>query len=86
MNVGSGGECVLDPESVQALRELVGGDGDALAEILDAFLEDGPAQLEALHAASIGGDVVVAGRAAHTLKPNRRTFGATELADKEVHT
>ncbi len=71
----------LDPEAVRSLRDLVGGDDDALAEIVDAFLDDAPVQIHALRTAAMAGDAVVAGRAAHTLKANGRTFGAHELAD-----
>jgi HPt (histidine-containing phosphotransfer) domain-containing protein len=74
-------ESGLDPEAVRSLRGLVGDDSEALAEIVDAFLEDAPAQLHSLRAAATTGDADVAGRAAHTLKANGRTFGAGDLAD-----
>ena len=71
----------LDQEALQALDQLVGGDRTALVEILDAFLEDAPVRLGDLDRAAESGDEVAAGRAAHTLKANGRTFGASEFAD-----
>lgn len=62
------------------LRESVGDDPEFLAELIDDFLADAPAQLEALRQAATSGDATSAMRAAHTLKGNSRTFGARELA------
>lgn len=66
----------LDPSATRALSELLAGDQEALAELVDAFLEEAPKQLAELRAS----DAAVAGRAAHTLKSNALTFGAVELA------
>ena len=62
------------------LRESVGDDPEFLAELVDDFLADAPAQLESLREAATSGDAAGARRAAHTLKGNSRTFGAGELA------
>jgi HPt (histidine-containing phosphotransfer) domain-containing protein len=77
---GEGAGDELDRDALGLLEEMVGGDRAALVEIVDAFLEDAPAQLADLRRAAEGGDDVLAGRAAHTLKANGRTFGATMLA------
>jgi two-component system, sensor histidine kinase and response regulator len=50
-------------------------------ELIDAFLEDAPTQLTALRSALEQGDAETARRAAHTLKSNAATFGASSLAD-----
>ena len=50
-----------------------------LAELVDDFLADAPAQLQSLREAATSGDATRARRAAHTLKGNSRTFGAGEL-------
>ncbi len=70
----------LDPDAVRALSELLGGDREALAEIVDAFLDEGPKRLAELRRGAEQGDAALAGRAAHTLKSNGLTFGAVELA------
>jgi HPt (histidine-containing phosphotransfer) domain-containing protein len=66
---------VLDAAAIGGLKELVGDDPEALAEIVDAFLEEGPLRVEEL----ASDDATVVGRAAHTLKSNAATFGATSL-------
>jgi HPt (histidine-containing phosphotransfer) domain-containing protein len=70
----------LDPDAVRALSELLGGDREALAEIVDAFVDEAPKRLAELRRGAEQGDVALAGRAAHTLKSNGLTFGAVELA------
>jgi HPt (histidine-containing phosphotransfer) domain-containing protein len=77
MTEGSG---ALDMRVLDELRASVGGDQEFVAELVDDFLADAPAQLEALGAAVSSGDPDVARRAAHTLKGTSRTFGATALA------
>jgi HPt (histidine-containing phosphotransfer) domain-containing protein len=70
----------LDVRTLTELRDSVGGDEDFLAELIDEFLEDAPTQLRSLREAATSGHAEAARRAAHTLKGNGRTFGATELA------
>jgi two-component system, sensor histidine kinase and response regulator len=48
------------------LAERLGGDLEAVAELIDIFLEDGPALVQEVHAA--GDDLQRVRRAAHTLK------------------
>jgi HPt (histidine-containing phosphotransfer) domain-containing protein len=67
---------VLDPEALAALSELLGDDPAALAELVDAFVEEAPVRLAELRS----DDVALAGRAAHTLKSNALAFGGVELA------
>jgi HPt (histidine-containing phosphotransfer) domain-containing protein len=70
----------VDPDAVRALYDLLGGDREAMAELVDAFAEDAPASLADLRRGADQGDAVLAARAAHTLKSNAGTFGAVELA------
>lgn len=70
----------LDVRTLDELRDSVGNDPDFLAELIDEFLADAPDQLATLREAATSGDAEAARRAAHTLKGNGRTFGATELA------
>lgn len=70
----------LDRGVFGQLRESVGDDPEFLAELVDEFVRDAPVQLGLLRAAATSGDATDARRAAHTLKGNSRTFGATHLA------
>jgi HPt (histidine-containing phosphotransfer) domain-containing protein len=70
----------VDNAVLRELRESVGDDPEFLAELIDEFLQDAPAQLESLREAATSGDATRARRAAHTLKGNSRTFGAGQLA------
>jgi HPt (histidine-containing phosphotransfer) domain-containing protein len=70
----------LDLAVLDELRDSVGDDPEFVAELIDDFVADAPAQLESLRQAASTGDAETAKRAAHTLKGNGRTFGATELA------
>ncbi|MGZ8795145.1 MAG: Hpt domain-containing protein [Gaiellaceae bacterium] len=70
----------VDNAVLGELCESVGDDPKFLAELVDEFLQDAPTQLESLRGAATSGDAPVAGRAAHTLKGNSRTFGAIALA------
>jgi HPt (histidine-containing phosphotransfer) domain-containing protein len=70
----------LDTAVLRELRESVGDDPEFVAELIDDFVADAPSQLESLRDAATSGDATRAGRAAHTLKGNSRTFGGKELA------
>jgi HPt (histidine-containing phosphotransfer) domain-containing protein len=73
-------ESALDPQTLDELRDSIGGDAEFLAELVDEFVADAPRQIASLRAAATSGDGVVARRAAHTLKGTSRTFGAEALA------
>jgi HPt (histidine-containing phosphotransfer) domain-containing protein len=73
--VGGDGEGRLDPAAFDALREL--GDESFVSDLVDTFLADGPPLLAALRVS----DVDEVRRAAHTLKSNGATFGATRLSE-----
>ena len=69
----------IDPARVIAdLRELVGDNPAAFSSVVQDFLAETPALVDALRVAA---DRVEAQRAAHTLKGLAATFGATDLAD-----
>ena len=67
----------LDPDAIRALLDLLDGDDEALQELAQAMLDEAPERLAELR----DPDPAQAGRAAHTLKSNALTFGATELAE-----
>jgi signal transduction histidine kinase/DNA-binding response OmpR family regulator/HPt (histidine-containing phosphotransfer) domain-containing protein len=73
---GTGDDGVLDPAALAQLRETA-GDASLMRELIDAFLQNAPGLVGELAA----DEAEVVRRAAHTLKSNARTFGATELAD-----
>lgn len=70
----------LERQVLDGLRESVGGDQAFVAELIDELLTDAPQQLATLREAATAGDAETTRRAAHTLKGNGRTFGATEFA------
>jgi PAS domain S-box-containing protein len=72
-------QALLDGAALESLREL-GGD-DFLVEVIDTFLADVPTLLASLHHAVEEGDTALVRRAAHTLKSNGATLGATEFAE-----
>ena len=72
-------EPAIDPSALDALSETTGGDPEFLAELIDTFLIDGVDLLAAIDAASAAGDAAKLRRAAHSLKSNGATFGATTL-------
>ena len=72
---------LLDDEAVRSLSDLVGDDPELIAELVDAFLDEAPVRLDELRTGVAQGDLVLAGRAAHTLKSNGFTFGARTLGE-----
>jgi histidine phosphotransfer protein HptB len=71
---------VLDLNTFNSLKESTGG--DFISELMDAFFEDAYLQIEQMKSALASNDAEVFRRAAHSLKSNAATFGATELAAK----
>jgi HPt (histidine-containing phosphotransfer) domain-containing protein len=71
----------LEPETGRSLFAMLGEDREALAEIVDAFVEDAPALLAELRRGVEQGDAALAQRAAHSLKSGGLTFGATGFAE-----
>lgn len=71
-------EPLLDPQVYDELAEAVGA--DFAAELAMTFLQDAPNMIAALKAAVKDGDADGYRRAAHSLKSNADTFGASALA------
>ncbi len=69
----------LDPSALETLRDL-GGD-EFVGEIIETFMTETPGLVGQMRTASEGGDTVALRRAAHTLKSNAATFGATDLEE-----
>jgi HPt (histidine-containing phosphotransfer) domain-containing protein len=70
----------IDPVSLQALQEIIGGSRDDLNELISGFLDDAPTQLAQMHQAAVAEDVASLKRGAHSLKSNSRDMGALALA------
>ena len=70
----------LEADAVRALYRLVGEDQELFDDLVATFRQEGPQRIAELRRAVDGGDSALAGLAAHTLKSNGATFGATELA------
>jgi HPt (histidine-containing phosphotransfer) domain-containing protein len=68
----------IDPQTFSQLRETTGA--DFVAELVATFLDDAPGLIAALRASAAARDAAAFRRAAHTLKSNGNTFGATALA------
>ena len=70
---------VIEPNIFNGLKQMVGA--DFIGELIVTFLEDAPHMLEELRASLAANDAETFKRAAHSLKTNAATFGATELAE-----
>ena len=70
----------VDPASLNALREL-STDGDALAELIDLFLESAPEMLARAEAAAADADAARLVREAHALRGSCANFGAHKLQE-----
>jgi HPt (histidine-containing phosphotransfer) domain-containing protein len=67
----------IDRATFAELQETAGA--DFVAELVDTFLEDAPALLAELRSARAVADAGRFRRAAHSLKSNSHTFGASAL-------
>jgi len=79
-NTGSGENQVsLEASALQSLRDL--GGAEFLAEVVTVFLADAPALITSLRSSLDRGDTEELRRAAHTLKSNGLTLGASAFAE-----
>ena len=72
-------DTVIDLNVYHALIEVVGE--DFIGEMVDAFLEEGAQLMTDLGKGLANQDIDIFRRAAHSLKSNAATFGATKLSD-----
>ncbi len=70
-------ESVIDQGTFDGLKAAVGA--DYVPELVNAFLEEAPALVAQLQTALAAGDAETFRRAAHSVKSNAATFGATRL-------
>jgi HPt (histidine-containing phosphotransfer) domain-containing protein len=71
-------EPVIDEVTFRELQDAAGA--EFVVELVDTFLEEAPGMLAALRQARAAGDGDAFRRAAHSLKSNGLTFGASALA------
>lgn len=69
----------LDMTTFEELKQMSGE--DFIDELVDTFLEDSPKLVGEMKAALQANDVDAFRRAAHSLKSNSATFGATRLSE-----
>jgi HPt (histidine-containing phosphotransfer) domain-containing protein len=73
-------EDAIDCTVLDGLLETVGGDTEFLAELIGTFFEDAPVQIAAMQGALAAGRPQDLRRAAHSMKSNSASFGATTLS------
>src|SRR4029453_13121248 len=71
----------LDPLALERLVETTGDDRSLLTALIDTFVSDAPRLVEAARRGLEHGQTDEVRRAAHTLKANGATFGATSLSE-----
>jgi len=69
---------VIDKTTFDELKQMSGD--DFINELIDTFLEDAPKMINEIKAAHSSNNAEVFRRAAHSMKSNAATFGATQLA------
>jgi CheY-like chemotaxis protein/HPt (histidine-containing phosphotransfer) domain-containing protein len=72
---------VLHPPVLERLLETIGDDRSFLTTLIDTFLSDAPRLVEAARRGLEHGQTDEVQRAAHTLKSNGATFGATSFSE-----
>lgn len=70
----------LSLDAIDRMRKIIGGDEEALAEILQSFVDEAGSLVDTLVTAAKDGRFDTLGRAAHTIKASARDFGDDELA------
>lgn len=70
----------FDPSALDTLLETIGGDEDALQELIESFLEEGPVLVTQIETSAAAGDIEGLRRAAHTMKSSAADFGAGTLS------
>lgn len=69
---------VIDKTTFDELKEMSGD--EFINELIDTFLEDAPKMIAEIKSAYASSDVDSFRRAAHSMKSNAATFGASQLA------
>jgi histidine phosphotransfer protein HptB len=70
-------ESVIDQSTFEGLKQAMGA--GFIPELVSSFLEEAPLLIAQLRPALLAGDVETFRRAAHSIKSDAATFGATRL-------
>jgi HPt (histidine-containing phosphotransfer) domain-containing protein len=70
---------VLDPQALESLLAVIGGEKAMLTELIDSFLHEAPKLFAAFHEALQQNDAAKLRMAAHTIKSSAGDFGALTL-------
>ena len=71
---------VFDAGALDSLLEIIGGDRDALVDLIGSFLDEGPGLIGRIESAVRDEDPEALRQAAHTMKSSAADFGAMELS------
>ncbi len=71
----------IDTGALVRLRDVIGGDEEDLAELIQDFSETSPDLADQMAASANASDWAALKIAAHSLKSNCKDFGAVELAE-----
>ncbi|MDQ3937614.1 MAG: Hpt domain-containing protein [Chloroflexota bacterium] len=74
-------ETAIDVAALDELEHAVGDDREFLRELVEAYLDDAPTQVEAMRDGLARTDIELLHRAAHTLKSNSASMGANALSE-----
>ena len=69
---------VIDKTTFEELKQMAGD--DFINELIDTFLEDAPRMIAEMKSAHASNNAETFRRAAHSMKSNAATFGASQLA------
>lgn len=69
---------VIDKTTFDELKQMAGD--DFINELIDTFLEDAPRMIAEMKSAHASNNAETFRRAAHSMKSNAATFGASQLA------
>ncbi len=72
-------DTLIDPEAWEALKSMT--EPAFLSELIDVYLNDSPQLIEQIRTGLAAADVESVRRAAHSLKSNSASFGASRLAN-----
>lgn len=69
---------VIDQKTFEELKQMSGD--DFINELIDTFLEDAPKMISEIKSSHASNNAETFRRAAHSMKSNAATFGASQLA------
>ena len=72
---------VIDIRTLEQLSDLIGGDTNALQELIETFIEEGADIIAAMKASIAEENLDVLRRGAHSMKASAQDFGATALSE-----